>query len=179
MTAGSLQINRAPVLTLWAAVVARRLGFDWDEALTLGQAVAGMSAYAKGVSIGVIEPRPRSLGEERKKQAGKRVYVALMGRTVPVFVTPEGLRADNKGKPAAPAAVRRYLEGKFGDALPDTIAAMRRLAGSLPPGELATRAFKLYEAFRPTVPSGAGGWGAKGTLKLDAIAAAAKPAGKR
>jgi len=29
------------VLTLWAAVVAVRLGFDRDTALTLGQAVAG------------------------------------------------------------------------------------------------------------------------------------------
>ena len=30
-------INRAPVLTLWAAVVAERLGFSGDEALTLGK----------------------------------------------------------------------------------------------------------------------------------------------
>ncbi|HZX22934.1 MAG TPA: hypothetical protein VFF18_05315 [Woeseiaceae bacterium] len=30
-----LKINRAPVLTLWAAVVAERLGFERDEALTL------------------------------------------------------------------------------------------------------------------------------------------------
>ena len=45
-----IKINRAPVLTLWAAVVAERLGFDRPTALTLGQAVAGSSAYAKGVS---------------------------------------------------------------------------------------------------------------------------------
>jgi hypothetical protein len=37
----TIPINRAPVLTLWAAVVARRLGFTKDEALTLGRAVAG------------------------------------------------------------------------------------------------------------------------------------------
>src|SRR5215207_4660316 len=36
-----IRINRAPVLTLSAAVVAERLGFDRDTALTLGQAVAG------------------------------------------------------------------------------------------------------------------------------------------
>jgi hypothetical protein len=40
----TLQINRAPVLTLWAAVVAERLGFTWEEALTLGRAVAGLNA---------------------------------------------------------------------------------------------------------------------------------------
>lgn len=34
-----IKINRGPVLTLWAAVVAERLGFDWDEALTLGATV--------------------------------------------------------------------------------------------------------------------------------------------
>jgi len=55
---GRIRINRAPVLTLWAAVVAERLGFDRDTALTLGQAVAGLSAYAKGVSLGIVEPRP-------------------------------------------------------------------------------------------------------------------------
>ena len=44
----SIKINRAPVLTLWAAVVAERLGFDRATALTLGQAVAGLSAHAKG-----------------------------------------------------------------------------------------------------------------------------------
>ena len=43
-----ISINRAPVLTLWVAVVAQRLGFDGDEALTLGKAVAGLYAQAKG-----------------------------------------------------------------------------------------------------------------------------------
>src|SRR4051794_16100855 len=42
----TIKINRAPALTLWAAVVAKRLGFDRDMARTLGQAVAGSSAYA-------------------------------------------------------------------------------------------------------------------------------------
>ena len=36
----AIKINRAPVLTLWAAVVAERLGFDHEVALTLGKAVA-------------------------------------------------------------------------------------------------------------------------------------------
>jgi hypothetical protein len=31
-------VNRAPVLTLWAAVVAERLGFDRPAALSLGKA---------------------------------------------------------------------------------------------------------------------------------------------
>jgi hypothetical protein len=45
--ADDVKINRAPVLTLWPAVVAERLGFDWEEALTLGRAVAGSMRTAK------------------------------------------------------------------------------------------------------------------------------------
>jgi hypothetical protein len=32
-----VMVNRAPVLTLWAAVVTEALGFEHDEALTLGR----------------------------------------------------------------------------------------------------------------------------------------------
>ncbi len=44
-----VMVNRAPVLTLWAAMVAEVLGFEHDEALTFGRAVAGLNAYSKGV----------------------------------------------------------------------------------------------------------------------------------
>jgi hypothetical protein len=47
-TADTIRINRAPVLTLWAAVVAERLGFDRDTVLTLGPVVAGLGAHANG-----------------------------------------------------------------------------------------------------------------------------------
>jgi len=40
MATRAVEINRAPVLTLWAAVVAERMGFDWDEAVSRGRAVA-------------------------------------------------------------------------------------------------------------------------------------------
>jgi hypothetical protein len=51
MASKTLSINCAPVLTLWASVVAGRLGFERDEALTLGRAVAGLNAYSKGRSL--------------------------------------------------------------------------------------------------------------------------------
>ena len=51
-----VRVNRAPVLTLWAAVVAERLGFERDEALTLGRVLAGLTAHAKGVRLGILEP---------------------------------------------------------------------------------------------------------------------------
>ena len=34
---GKIPLNRAPVLTLWATMVAERLGFDRPTALTLGR----------------------------------------------------------------------------------------------------------------------------------------------
>ncbi|WP_247875801.1 hypothetical protein [Azospirillum sp. TSH100] len=55
-----IMINRAPVLTLWTAVVAERLGLDRDEALTLGKALSGLTAQAKGVRLGIYEPTPET-----------------------------------------------------------------------------------------------------------------------
>lgn len=165
-----IRINRAPVLTLWAAVVAERLGFDRETALTLGQAVAGMSAYAKGVSLGIIEPRPDLVREHGARLAeGERLYVDLLGRAVPVVRTAAGLRALNKGKPGSPAAIERYLAGKFADHLEEARVAMAELAAAYPPEELNRRGFRLYESFRPAVPAGERGWGAAGELDLDRI----------
>ncbi len=62
-----IEINRAPVLTLWAAVVATCLGFDWEEALTLGRAVAGLNAYSKGKALGLFEPTPEAVKEKRRQ----------------------------------------------------------------------------------------------------------------
>ena len=47
-----LEINRAPVLTMWAAVVAERLGHPAHTALTLGRAVAGSTARVNARNIG-------------------------------------------------------------------------------------------------------------------------------
>ena len=59
--------NRAPVLTIWAAVVAMRLGFDWEEALTAGRAVAGLNAYSNGKALGLFEPTPEAVKEKREQ----------------------------------------------------------------------------------------------------------------
>ena len=44
-------VNRAPILTLWAAVVAEHLGHPPDTALTLGRFVAGSAARVKARTI--------------------------------------------------------------------------------------------------------------------------------
>ena len=55
MARTTVKINRAPVLTLWATVVAERLGYDHETALTLGKAVAGLNAQSKGRRLGIFE----------------------------------------------------------------------------------------------------------------------------
>jgi len=53
MTASEpIRVNRAPVLTLSAAIVAERLKHPPDTALTLGRAVAGSAARVKARNIG-------------------------------------------------------------------------------------------------------------------------------
>jgi len=82
------------VLTLWAAVVAEVLGFEHDEALTLGRAVAGLNAYLKGVSLGLFQPTPKEVQEQRRKMRKEEtVTVDLLHRSVPAKHTDEGLRA--------------------------------------------------------------------------------------
>src|SRR3954449_7908163 len=122
--ADTIRINQAPELTLWAAAVAEQLGFDRQTALTLGQAVTGLSAYAKGVSLGIIEPQPELVRQQSDRLAeGEQLRVDLLGRAVPVLRTPDGVRAVNKGKPGNPAQTEKYLAGKFGDRLEDARAA--------------------------------------------------------
>lgn len=172
-----IMINRAPVLTLWTAVVAERLGLDRDEALTLGKALSGLTAQAKGVRLGIYEPTPETVGDQRRAlQKGEEIRIDLMGRSIPAVHTTDGLRAVRHGKPITPASVERYLGSKFGVDLEEVRQAMTGLAHSLPAADLARQAFRLYEAFRPEVKAGTAGWGAKGELDLAKLVRAAHPA---
>jgi hypothetical protein len=162
-------INRAPVLTLWAAVVAERLGFKHDQALTLGKALAGLNAQSKGRRLGIFHPSPKELKKVRERKPSEEFRVALLGRALPALNTDEGMRAVIKSKPIEPRGIERYLKSKFGDALPEARRAMTKLANALKPDELAQRGFGLYEQFRPDIPDGVQGWGAKGKLDLDRI----------
>lgn len=167
----TILVNRAPVLTLWGAVVAERLGHDRAEALTLGKAVAGLNALSKGRRLGIFEEaKPAPKPKARGRKPPERAAVPLLGRMVPITRTPDGLRAVVKDRAESPAAVERYLAQKFGEALPRVEAAMRTLAWSYRPAELAAKGFELYEAFRPRIPEGVKGWGAKGVLDLGLLA---------
>src|SRR5882724_3897010 len=171
MATHTVHINRAPVLTLWATVVAERLGYDHESALTLGKAVAGLNAQSKGRRLGIFE-EPKGPPEERDpktRQPGEPFLVSLLHRRVPVISMDQSVRATVKGQPIDPAGVRRYLAQKFGHELPVARAAMEALAKAYSPDQLAAQAYALYEQFRPDIPQGKQGWGAAGPLDLDHI----------
>src|SRR5512143_1768112 len=100
-----IKINRAPVLTLWATVVAERLGYEKETALTLGKAVAGLNAQSKGRKLGIYEEKSQeekqkergkhalSEAEGKKEAAAKLEFIQILGRGVPAINTPKGLRA--------------------------------------------------------------------------------------
>jgi hypothetical protein len=169
MTANKILINRAPVLTRWTSVVAQRLGFKPDEAVSLGKVLAGLNAQSKGQRLGIFKPTPKELKNVREHERGEEFWVDLLGRALPAVNTDQGVRAVIKSKPIDPGVVERYLESKFGAALPDVRKAMTELANALKPDELAQRGFGLYEQFRPATPEGVQGWGAKGELDLALI----------
>ena len=77
-------------------------------------------------------------------------------------------------EPIDPDSVRRYLSNKFGDDLKAVRSAMPKLARAYKPQELAHDAYSLYERFRPDIPAGKKGWGAKGDLDLGLIGRMAK-----
>ena len=171
MATHTVKINRAPVLTLWASVVAERLGNDHETGLTLGKAVAGLNAQSKGRRLGIFEePKDAQADKEQKaRRPGQAPTVPLLHRRVPIVKTDQGLRATVKGQPIDPASVRRYLAQKFRHELADVQAAMEALAKAYSADQLAAQAYVLYEQFRPVIPEGKPGRGAAGRLDLDHI----------
>jgi hypothetical protein len=173
-----IRINRAPVLTLWAAVVAERLGHDWPGALTLGKAVAGLNAQSKGRALGIYDAPARKGGERaaRAEAGAGEDTVMLLHRRVPVVRSRGGVRAVVRGVPVAPESVERYLRAKFQEGYEAARDAMRLLARSRPPRRLAEEGYALYEEFRPEIPAGRRGWGVAGVLDLARLRSLARDA---
>ena len=179
--ANTIKINRAPVLTLWGVIVAERLSYKHDEALTLGKAVAGLNAQSKGQRLGIYSKAEEELDANRgrkakERQVGESIMVEVVGRPVPAIHTEHGLRATVKGEEIDPASVERYLEKKFGAELDEVRTSLEALAQAYAPQELERRAYALYQQFRPDVPEGKTGWGAAGDLNLERIRELAKKA---
>ena len=72
------------MLRLWAAVIAKHVGFDRDEVLTLGMAVAGLNAHAKRKTLGLFSPTPEDVRRKRKEMREREGKIAA-------HVSPESL----------------------------------------------------------------------------------------
>lgn len=180
MGARTFAVNRAPVLTLWSAVVAERLGYDRDSALSLGKAVAGLTAQSKGRTLGIYgrSKASESSREHETVHGPEELSISLCGRHVPVEKTNQGIRAKIKDQTVDPKPVQAYLEKAFGNSLGDVREAMEELARANEPIELERTAFALYEKFRPSVAAGVSGWGQKGELDIELIRSLAPGSGR-
>lgn len=140
MGTAKVVINRAPVLTLWAAIVAERSGHAWTTALSLGKTVAGLNVQAKRRHLGIFTSKEPATGETKPKTAAPVEWVTVCGRPVPVRATADGLRAVSDESVVDPESVTRYLEKAFGESLGDVLVAKRELARAFPPAEIEARA---------------------------------------
>jgi hypothetical protein len=137
--------------------------------ISLGKTLAGLNAQSKGQRLGIFHPSPKELKKVHERRPSEEFRITLLGRALPAVNTKQEVRAVIKAKPIEPEGVEQYLESKFRDALPEVRKAMTELANALKPNELAQKGFGLYEQFRPAIPEGVQGWGAKGELDLGRI----------
>ncbi|KAG2757343.1 hypothetical protein P692DRAFT_20948436 [Suillus brevipes Sb2] len=159
----STVVNRAPLMTAWATIVAERLGFEREEALSIASVYTEMNAISKGVSLGLFDKSRQKEIEPIK--GSTQPYVDLLGRR-PLYQTQnETWRALDGTSPALPSTAFSYVSRAFRQTTPFVIGALRLLADSFPPPELNSKGFGLYAEFRPDVD----GWGKRGEVRCEQI----------
>ncbi|GKY91575.1 hypothetical protein MPSEU_000129400 [Mayamaea pseudoterrestris] len=168
-----IDINRAPVLTLWVSVVAERLGFSTDEAYTYGRWVSSSLAATRGRKVESTRPSDKQKGKtdtkgQREEHVVDENHVNVFAQMkIPVKRVDGQLFAimAKKGTMIKPETVRRYLEKKFGDKLQSTHDAMMELAQSLDADDVRNRAYELLSEFKPETNKR----GAKGHFDLEKL----------
>ncbi|KAF9267696.1 hypothetical protein L218DRAFT_814690, partial [Marasmius fiardii PR-910] len=161
----SIVINRAPLMSAWATVVAERMGFQREEALSIASVYTEMNAKSKGVTVGVY-----SAGTEKNLEAtkgGAQPYVEFIGRR-PLHQkqnSKEQYRAVVNGTPTAPTKAFGYISQSFRENTSSVVGALRLLANSYSSQEISDKAWSLYVDFRPEVK----GWGKQAEVKCSKI----------
>jgi len=158
-------VNRAPVMTAWATVVAERLNFKREEALSIASVYTEMNATSKGISLGMF-----GAGKNADYEVGSaQPFVELMGRQVPVLKTEGGeWRGVTKGGAVEPEVAFGYMQRSFRQTIGSVIGGMRLLAEAFSPDELNREGFALYTQFRP---NSGGEWGQRGEMRMSRIIA--------
>ncbi|RDB22822.1 hypothetical protein Hypma_010099 [Hypsizygus marmoreus] len=156
-------VNRAPIMTAWATVVAERMGFRCEEALSIASVYTEMNAVTKGVSLGLYEN-----GKQKGMEAvpgGSQAYIEFIGRR-PLYQTQtQQWRALSEGSPVKPSTAFSYISRAFRQTTPHIIGALKLLADSFSPQEINSMAWSLYAEFRPTVDQ----WGGRSEVKCSTI----------
>jgi hypothetical protein len=183
-------INRSPVLTLWAAMVAKHLyHLSLDEALSLGSAFASQTAQAKGQALGIYssdtitsarnDNSTTKIKEDETPQNDSATIATthdyqLMGQTIctkQLHATngPVVLRAVSNDKLVDPHSAWSHLRKRFGTALGYVMAQMDAACTAAGEEELRRTAYRYYMHIRPNIPSGTRGWGAHGRLETSKL----------
>lgn len=158
--ASQIYVNRSPVMILWGAVCGSfSQGLKWEEALSVASAAASVIAGQKAALLELGGWGP----------AAGDSSVGLLGVRVSVTRTEAGMRGmDKNGEQVEPRMVRLLLETKFECQLNPLKVEMERVARTYAPECLleddGRLVYLLYVRFRPRVPLGRAGWGAKGNL---------------
>lgn len=165
---GKILINRSPILTLWASVVAKKLYcLTLEEALTFGSAYAAECARAKGTSLGIYRDKPKaeSTGDLTK---GNFESFALMNQTIQAIRAANGLRAIGNGTEQDPHSIWKSLTKKLGHDLSFVLKKMEE-AAELAGDNLEGSAYNYYMHVRPDIPQGTKGWGAHGYMEISKL----------
>ena len=164
-------INRSPILTLWAAVVAKKIFcISLEEALTFGSAYAAECAKAKGTSLGIFSDKPAvaEASSGKDSEQNETQSFPLMHQTVQANQTPNGLRAIGNGKEQDPNSVWKSLTKKLGVDLPFVFRQMEEAAENAG-DDLDATAYNYYMHIRPDIPHGTKGWGAHGYMETSKL----------
>ncbi|KAG9218957.1 hypothetical protein CCMSSC00406_0001367 [Pleurotus cornucopiae] len=164
----SVVVNRAPVMSAWATVVAERMGFKREEALSIASVYTEMNAISKGVALGVFDKSRANDGSASRN--GSQPYVDFIGRRS-LYETQNGQwRAILNGSPASPGTAFGYISRSFKHLTPFVLGSLQLLAESYSQKEINEKAWGLYAEFRPTVD----GWGQRSVMKCADILALRK-----
>ena len=164
-------INRSPVLTLWTAIVAMNLypQLSLEEGLSLGSAVASMTAKAKGTRLGIFRQQDAQDDAGAAPESGTKgteVSFDILGVFVKATRTDVGIRSIVDGKAQDPGKTWSLLKRRFDDSLGFVMTEMDAAAKMAGGGdELRASAYQYYMHIRPDIPQGTKGWGAHGRLE--------------
>jgi hypothetical protein len=136
-----IRVNRAPVLTVWATVVAERLGHPPETAWTLCR-------FRRGVHSARAGTRPQNTDQaqdaaERHAQAAtvkpRRQTIRSLGRNIPVLAAGDGGHARRMMASPRRTEAQAYIAWAFGDrmkrSMPSTRPMAKRSVSSARPAE--------------------------------------------